>query len=107
ILYFDSERKNKFIPVECVYSVIEVKSYLDKRQLVKQNSGIFANMQSVRNLEKKAFYPRGVVYTPTQNYGSEWEDWPINYFVFSFDSIKLETLKEYINQYHNDNNLPP
>jgi hypothetical protein len=107
ILYLDQEKKIKLIPVECVYSVIEVKSSLDKRELLKQGSGIFENMLSVRKLTKKAFYPEGEVTRPTLNYGQEWTDWPINYFVFAFDSIKLETLAGYINTYHQDNDLPP
>jgi len=107
ILYLDRDKRNKFIPVECVYSVIEVKSMLNKRELEKQKSGIFVNMESVRALEKKAFYPSGDILRDTNNYGQEWTDWPINYYVFAFDSIKLETLKLYVDQYHSNNNSPP
>jgi hypothetical protein len=63
------------LPVECVYSVIEVKSMLNKDELEK----IFANMDSVRNLEKKAYYPEGDLSHPVLLYGKEWNIWPINY----------------------------
>lgn len=107
ILYLDQEKHIKLVPVECVYAVVEVKSKLDKRELFKRGSGIFENMLSVRKLTKKAFYPDGAIIRPTVNYGQEWTDWPINYFVFAFDSIMLNTLAVHINGYHKDNNLPP
>lgn len=107
VLYLDKNKRNKLIPVECVYSVLEVKSFLDKRELQKHKSGVFVNMESVRALEKKAFYPGGVILRDTNNYGQEWTDWPINYYVFAFDSIRLEKLKVYVDQYHSQNNSPP
>lgn len=106
-LFLDKEHKTRLLPVECVYSVIEVKARLDKRELIKERSGVFENMLSVRKLEKKAFYPSGVIVRDTNNYGREWADWPINYFVFAFDSIGLATLKAHINEYHVQHNLPP
>lgn len=107
IFYLDQEKRIKLIPVECVYSVIEVKSKLDKRELLKRGSGIFDNMLSVRKLVKKAFFPDGDITHPIKNYGQEWIDWPINYFVFAFDSVSLDILAGHINTYHNDNDLPP
>ena len=107
VLFLDSEKRNKLIPVECVYSIIEVKSLLNKRELEKEKSGVFVNMESVRTLEKKAFYPSSDVVRDTNNYGREWTDWPINYYVFAFDSIKLEKLKQYIDCYHTQNSFPP
>jgi hypothetical protein len=107
ILFRNSDNDIRFLPVECVYSVIEIKSWLDKRQLTKEHSGVFQNMLSVRKLEKKAFYPDGVITHGTTNYGREWTDWPINYFVFAFDSIGLSTLKDHINDYHIQNSLLP
>ena len=106
-LFLDNEHKTRLLPVECVYSVIEVKANLDKRELIKEHSGVFKNMLSVRRLEKKAFYPGGVIVSDTTNYGREWTDWPINYFVFAFDSTGLATLKTHINDYHIQHNLPP
>ena len=41
----------RVIPVECAYTVIEVKAYLDADQL----NSIFQNMKSVRNLKKTAY----------------------------------------------------
>jgi hypothetical protein len=95
--------RNRIVPVECVYAVIEVKSFLDKAELNK----IFENMSSVRELEKKAFTDEYQDMRPTFSlYGKEWKIWPIHYFVFSISSIDLALLRDQIEQYHHDNNLP-
>jgi hypothetical protein len=47
------------IPVECVYSVIEVKAKLDINELTKS----FINMKSVRQLEKNIFSKRRCFWT--------------------------------------------
>lgn len=79
----------RVIPVEGAYAAIEVKAHLDGEELER----VFANMRSVRVLEKKAYYRRGGVMHETERmYGREWEIWPVNYFVFAFDSVDLRTL---------------
>ena len=95
--------RNRIVPVECVYAVIEVKSFLNTAELNK----IFENMSSVRELEKKAFTEEYQDAHPTVNlYGKDWKIWPIHYFVFSINSIDLTSLRDQIEQYHNNNNLP-
>lgn len=106
IMYLNEEKQLKLIPVECVYSVIEVKSFLNKTELTKKR-GVFDNMYSVRDLEKKAFYEEGAIKCPTENYGQSWKDWPINYFVFAFNSTSLKTIAQQINDYHIKYALPP
>jgi hypothetical protein len=93
----------RVIPVECVYSIIEVKAYLDSNEL----NNIFQNMESVRNLKKISYYKEGghIRYTNIL-YGREWEIWPINYYVFAYDSIDLETLAKHIDEEHKTKNLP-
>lgn len=84
----------RVIPVECAYAVIEVKAYLDANELDR----VFQNMESVRNLRKTAYVkPAGAIIYSDNLYGREWEIWPINYYIFAYDSIELMTLVEYIN----------
>ena len=101
ILYRSGEVR--VIPVECVYAVIEVKAYLDSRELDK----VLRNMKSVRSLEKKAYYkPNGPIITADRLYGKEWDIWPIMYFAFAIDSIELETLAKSLGRKHEAEGLP-
>lgn len=93
----------RVIPVECAYAVIEVKAYLDANELDR----IFQNMESVRSLRKTAYFkPTGDVIYSDNLYGMEWEIWPINYYVFAYDSIDLMTLAEHIHERHQTKKLP-
>jgi hypothetical protein len=97
----------RVLPVECVYAVIEVKSFLDSGELRTS----IVNMESVKSLDKKAiihpsrFIPvldkpdntafyREQVITGFHLYGNVWEYWPINYFVFAYDSIDLHAIAQ-------------
>ena len=93
----------RVIPVECAYTVIEIKAYLNAKEL----DSIFQNMESVRNLKKIAYVKSaGAIIYSDNLYGREWEIWPINYYVFAYDSIKLTNLAKQINARHQDKNLP-
>jgi hypothetical protein len=93
----------RVIPIECVYAAIEVKAYLGSNEL----NSVFQNMRSVRRLEKKAYFkPDGVIKYHDKLYGKEWEIWPVNYFVFAFDSIELADLASSIDQRHKAEHLP-
>ena len=93
----------RVIPIECAYAAIEVKAYLDGGEL----NSIFQNMESVRNLKKTAYYkPSGAIIYSDKLYGREWEIWPINYYVFAYDSIDLMTLVKYIDEKHQTKKLP-
>lgn len=84
ILYEEGEVR--ILPVECVYSVIEVKAKLDGKEI----NSIFENMLSVRALQKIAYKTTmGPIKWEYNVYGKEWDILPINYFVFAFDSIDL------------------
>lgn len=100
---FFSSGKIRVIPVECVYTIIEVKSYLNAQELTK----VFINMKSVRNLVKTAFIKSvGPIISTLNLYGREWEIWPINYYVFAYDSINLMPLMGHIYNKHRTDELP-
>jgi hypothetical protein len=64
-------------------------------------------MESVRNLRKTAYIkPAGAIIYSVNLYGREWEIWPINYYVFAYNSIELMTLAEHINVRHQIKKLP-
>ena len=79
----------RVVPIEGVYSVIEVKANLDRQELERT----FENMKSVRTLKNTAYVPQtGAVIHTRMLYGQEWDGWPTNYFVFAFDSSPLDAL---------------
>jgi hypothetical protein len=94
----------RVIPVECAYAVIEVKAYLDANELDREG-GVFQNMESVRNLKKTAYITEPITYSHSL-YGRKWEVWPINYYVFAYDSIDLMTLAEHTHKRHQTKSLP-
>jgi hypothetical protein len=86
---FFQDESMRVLPVECVYSVIEVKALLTSEELQK----VFDNMKSVRRLEKKAF----VLAPPYDQfsvklYDKIWPIWPINYFLFAIESIDIKNI---------------
>ena len=93
----------RVIPIECAYSVIEVKSKLGENEL----NDIFKNMDSVRSLKRKAYYPHGTIKDTYKLYGKKWNYWQTNYCIFAFDSIDLQTLKNYIEKKQKDEKREP
>lgn len=93
----------RVVPVEGVYSVVEVKANLTVQELQRA----FENMKSVRALQKTAYVldDGHIRYTKTM-YGREWEIWPTNYFVFAFDSAPLDELRELLASWYNRDSLP-
>jgi len=99
---FYQSGETRVIPIECAYAVIEVKAYLDKAELEKA----YKNMQSVKALEKKAYFEqRGAIVSTKTLYGKEWSYWPIQHFVFAFDSPSLETVLNNLNRFQNHNEI--
>ena len=80
----------RVIPIECVYAVIEVKANLDKSELKK----CYENMKSVKSLRKCAFFQGGFLRTKHILYGREWENWPVQYFVFAYHSPNIDSVRE-------------
>jgi len=94
-IFFQSG-ETRVIPIECAYAVIEVKAYLDKAELEKS----YKNMQSSKALEKKAYFEQKGAIVNTHNlYGKEWTHWPIQHFVFAFDSPGLSSVLHNLNAY--------
>ena len=92
----------RVIPVECAYAVIEVKAFLDKTELRKS----YDNMQSVKALEKKAYFGhKGVLVSSHNLYGKEWDHWPILYLIFSFDSPGLDSVLGNLISYQSHNEI--
>ena len=79
-------------PIECVYGVMEVKSFLDKAQL--QDS--FEKIKRIKKMPKLAYEAqRGPVIQSTTLYDKEWPYFPTLGFVIAFDSLDLKTLKSH------------
>ena len=99
---FYQSGETRVIPVECAYAVIEVKAFLDKTELEKS----YKNMQSVKALEKKAYFSdRGAIVTTHTLYGKEWDCWPIQHFVFAFDSNGLDSVLDNLNACQDKNEI--
>ncbi|MEE7627226.1 DUF6602 domain-containing protein [Methylobacter sp. Wu8] len=97
---FYQSGETRVIPIECAYAVIEVKAFLDKTELEKS----YKNMQSVKALNKKAYFEdKGVIVSTKTLYGKEWDYWPIQHFVFAFDSPSLDSVLSNLNAYQNHN----
>jgi hypothetical protein len=86
---FYSMENSRVIPVECVYAAVEVKAYLDKCEIQKS----FENMQSVKRLKKEAYFePPSVIEEVKTLYGEKWGHWPVQHFIFAFDSPALASV---------------
>jgi len=82
----------QIFPIECVYGVIEVKSKLDKQQLTDSLKKIV----KIKSMPKLAYEKqKGPVVNSTTLYGKEWDYFPMIGMIFSFDSINLQTIKNY------------
>lgn len=88
--YLASDDTN-VLPIEAVYSVFEVKAYLNKQEI----EAAFKNMLTVKSLEKRAYFP-GSVTTIKSLYGKTSDHWPVNFFVFAFESDGLETIRGHV-----------
>jgi hypothetical protein len=69
----------------------------------------FENMASVRKLEKRA-YSKEPPYDQffVNQYGrDDWPIWPVNYYVFAIDSMKLDNLKSAMEKKFTEDRTPP
>jgi uncharacterized protein DUF6602 len=89
-VFFESE-SYKVFPAETVYGVAEVKSKLDGKEL----KDAVDKIRKVKLMPKSAFEPqRGAVHNSTALYGRAWNYYPTLGFIFAYDSIDLNTLKD-------------
>ena len=89
----------RVVPIECVSSVIEVKSFLDsnelKTSLYDEHAG---GPASVR--EESSTLPWTCWITPLLRTVRTWDIWPVNFFLFAFDAIDLFTLGNTLIELH-------
>ncbi|MGH0255228.1 DUF6602 domain-containing protein [Sinorhizobium meliloti] len=87
------------LPIEPVYGVVEVKTYLNKVEI----ENCFSNMEAVKALRKAAYQSsNGEVITRTTSlYGEENSNWPIQFYVFAYESDGLETLLYHMSRVNN------
>ena len=96
VLAFDAATAPQFfqvgdirvLPVESVYAVFEVKAVLNKQEI----ENAFNNMLAIKNLEKKAFFGNLRAELTKNLYGIRSEHWPIQFFVFAFESDDIDTV---------------
>lgn len=87
----------RVVPIEGVYAVIEVKANLTAQELER----CYKNMLSVRALQKTAYVSStGPIVYQKNLYGSSWNIWPANYYVFAFDSDRIDKLRNLMDARH-------
>jgi hypothetical protein len=87
----------RIFPIEGVYAVIEVKSFLNSKQL----EDAVKNIRSVKRMSKKAFVEQKSAVIPYVNlYGKQnYDHVPVIGFIFSYSAIKnIKVLKNKIEQ---------
>ncbi|MGW2375609.1 DUF6602 domain-containing protein [Kitasatospora sp. NPDC001683] len=83
----------RIIPNECVYGVVEVKTKLDKAQLVDACEKI----AKVRRLGKVAYRPvPGLIPRSTSAYGRKFSFFPTSGMIVAFGSLKLGTIGDHL-----------
>jgi hypothetical protein len=88
------------LPVETVYAIFEVKSFLNKHEI----ENAFANMRSVKSLKKTAYFP-GTVTTTKFVYGQPFQRWPLQFFIFAFESDSLDTVFSHIQKLNEEQSI--
>lgn len=90
--YLVKKEGYQIFPIECVYGVVEIKSHLDKQQLVDA----FNKINYVKKMPKKAYeVQKGPIRKTTNVYGKEWSYFPTFGIVIAFDSIDLNVLQSH------------
>ena len=93
----------QIIPVECVYAVIEVKSFLDSRELRKSVD----NIRSIKQMSKSAYHmPKNHSLINTiELYDKHLDHFPVIGLVFSYSSIKsIKLLKNKLVEFDDNQN---
>jgi len=86
-------------PIECVHAVMEVKSNLDGKEL----GDAFTKISRVKRFPKTAYEPQsGPVIRCSSIYDQEWEFFPTLGFVFAYDSIGLDRLRQQLDELQAD-----
>ena len=94
VLWIDDAHEHRLFPSESVSAVIEVRTRLHASDV----PSIIENMLSVKSLDKTSFYSgnTGPIEFLSRVYGEEYELVPTFYFVFAFESGRLDRIYEAI-----------
>lgn len=84
------------VPIEPVYGVVEIKTFLNKAEI----ENAFANMDAVKSLKKTAYQSSDgdVITRTTSLYGEKNTNWPIQFYVFAYESDSLEIVLSHVNR---------
>lgn len=89
-------------PIEGVYILIEVETYLDRKEL----RSYVKKCKKLKSLPKTAYYEqRGAVVRAFNLYGKEFEYFPTLSVVFAFDSSDLKNLVKTLNEEYDKRGL--
>jgi hypothetical protein len=80
------------LPIEAVLGVIEVKSFLDRRELVDA----VEKTHRIKLMERTALRRDGTDFRRVSRHGRIWETPPVSAHVVAFNSLKLRTLAEHL-----------
>ena len=99
---FIREDEVHIFPIESVYAVIEVKSHLNSSEL----KDCIEKIKSVKELSKEAYVKQeGAIIHTTNLYGKEFEYFPTLGFVFAFDSIKIDLLRQKLDELNSEKKI--
>ncbi|MER6437466.1 DUF6602 domain-containing protein [Streptomyces sp. NPDC001185] len=83
----------RILPNECVYGVVEVKTKLDKDQLIDACNKI----SKLRRMSKDSYRPTpGLISQKTFAHGKAYDFFPTSGIIVAFDSLKLETIGSHL-----------
>ncbi|WP_222314456.1 DUF6602 domain-containing protein [Streptomyces cavourensis] len=89
----------RIVPSECVYGMIEVKTRLNKQDLIDACEKV----RKVKALPKAAYFPYPTqIPPPCQRHGKTYPYMPTIGMIFAFDSIDLDTLGEHFIEWCSD-----
>lgn len=95
MLFTSEEDSQQVVPSEGVIAVIEIKTQIHAGDL----DGVITHMQSVKSLDKSAYFPTGsIVVNTTKIYDKEYSAPPTLYFVFAYESGQLERIAHALNE---------
>jgi hypothetical protein len=84
----------RIFPIEAVFGVIEIKSFLGEREL----SGSIENLAKIKGFPKAAYAPaKSVLQKSIQVYDAQWTYFPTFGAIFAYDSKDLRELAESAN----------
>jgi len=88
---------SRLVPIEGVYSVLEVKSNLDSKEL----NDCLGKCDKIKNLQKVAYIPQtGPIFGSVSAYGKILAHYPTLYSVFAYHGIDPKTLVAKLESYH-------